>query len=314
MMDKKLLQQYVEGNVTAEEIEQVVDWLDASEEHVREFMAIHKLYDISLMNKPALEKPTFQPKFHIPLRKAGYELLKIAAVFLLIWAGMRLLNPPAPPETPMTYQTLFVPAGQRAELTLPDSTKVWLNAKSQLIYPAHFEKGNREVTLNGEAYFHVTHKEKQPFIVKTGKMDIHVLGTEFNVIAYADHSVSEVALLKGRINVKLPGVAKTYIMKADENIRFRDGKLYTSLISDYEHFKWREGLICFHNETVGDMIEKLQVYYDVRIEAKKTNLLKLRYTGKFRSKDGVEQVLKVLQLEHKFTYTKDNELNVITIK
>ncbi|MDR3260349.1 MAG: FecR domain-containing protein [Tannerella sp.] len=314
MMEKKLLQQYVEGNVTAEEIEQVVDWLDASEEHVREFMAVHKLYDISLMNKPAFGTPAILPKRHVHLRKAAYELLKIAAVFLVIGGGMHLLNRQAPPETPMAYQTLFVPAGQRAELILPDSTKVWLNAKSQLVYPAHFEKGNREVTLNGEAYFQVTHREKQPFVVKTGQMDIHVLGTEFNVIAYAGQSVSEVALLKGSVHVKAPGIAQGYTLKADENIKFRDGKLHTSPISDYDHFKWREGLICFHNETVGDMIEKLQVYYDIRIEADKASLLKLRYTGKFRTKDGVEQVLKVLQLEHKFTYARDNELNVITIK
>jgi ferric-dicitrate binding protein FerR (iron transport regulator) len=312
MMDRILLQRYVEGNVTTEEIEQVVDWLDASEEHVREFMAIHKLYDISLMNKPAFVKSTFQRKPQNHFRKIGYELLKIAVVFLVIWVGMRFLN--HTPETPMRYQTLFVPAGQRAELILPDSTKVWLNAKSQIIYPANFEKGNREVSLNGEAYFQVTHKEKQAFIVKTGKMDIQVLGTEFNVIAYADQPVSEVALLKGSINVKLPGIAQIYTLNADENIKLRDGELHRSQISDYEHFKWREGLICFNNETVGDIMEKLQVYYDVRIVANKTNLLKLRYTGKFRSKDGVEQVLKVLQLEHKFTYIRDNELNLITIK
>jgi ferric-dicitrate binding protein FerR (iron transport regulator) len=172
MVDKNLLQQYVEGNVTTEEIEQVVDWLDASEEHVCEFMAVHKLYDISLMNKPALGTPIFQRKPQNHFRKIGYELLKIAVVFLMIWAGMRFLN--HTPETPPTYQTLFVPAGQRAELILPDSTKVWLNAKSQIIYPTDFEKGNREVTLNGEAYFQVTHKEKQAFIVKTDKMDIQV--------------------------------------------------------------------------------------------------------------------------------------------
>jgi ferric-dicitrate binding protein FerR (iron transport regulator) len=121
-------------------------------------------------------------------------------------------------------------------------------------------------------------------------------------------------LLKGSISVKLPGTTQTYAMKADENIKLRNGELYMSQISDYEHFKWREGLICFNNETVGDIMEKLQVYYDIRIEAEKSKLLKLRYTGKFRTKDGVEQVLKVLQLEHKFTYIRNNDLNLITIK
>lgn len=79
------------------------------------------------------------------------------------------------------------------------------------------------------------------------------------------------------------------------------------------YFLWREGLLCFNDISVRDMIEKLKLYYGVDIVVNNTRILKNRYTGKFRTKDGVEHVLKVLKLNNKFTYTKNDETNVITI-
>ena len=81
-----------------------------------------------------------------------------------------------------------------------------------------------------------------------------------------------------------------------------------------DYFKWKEGLLCFNNQPIHVIIDKLRLYYDVRIEVADLPFLEERYSGKFRVKEGIEQVLKVLQLEHKFTYVKDNELNLITIK
>ncbi|MDR0429759.1 MAG: FecR family protein [Tannerellaceae bacterium] len=313
-MDKELLQRYVEGNVTIEEIGTVVDWLDASEENVREFMALHKLYDISLLNKQAYKQATSASKQTIPFKKMAYELLKIAAIFLILWIGMQWFYNRPEEENVMAYQTLSVPAGQRAELTLPDNTKVWLNAKSKLTYPTNFEKGSRKVELDGEAFFDITYLEKQPFIVQTDKMSIEVLGTEFNVVDYTDHNISDVSLLKGSVKLKANGVSQEYILKVNEKVQLKDGKLHTSAIVDLDYYKWKEGLLCFNNETVGDIIKKLQLYFDIKIDVKRQELLKFRYTGKFRTKDGVEQVLKVLQLEHKFSYVKNSELNTITIK
>lgn len=316
-MDKKLLQRYIEGNVSTEEIESVVNWLDKSEENVREYMALHKLYDISILNKQAYNQPTRSSKKRIfPFRTIIYESLKIAAIFLIVWIGIKkYTDKPEQPLQPIAYQTLYVPAGQRAQLTLSDSTTVWLNAKSKLIYPTNFEKDKRIVKLEGEAYFDVTHSDKQPFIVKTDKMDIEVLGTSFNVTDYADYNMHEVSLLKGSIKLKTSSLPQGYIVKVDECVKIDEGKIKVSTIKNHDHFKWKEGLLCFDNETVESIIQKLQLYFDVRINiAKSTKLLKLRYTGKFRVDDGVEQVLKVLQLEHGFSYTRDNEQNLITIK
>lgn len=311
-MDKDILQRYVEGNVNPEEIIAVVDWLDADESHVREFMALHKLNDISLLNQADNRADNQKKKRTVSFRKIGYELAKIAAILIIFWGGTKLFETNTTEESIITYQTLYVPAGQRAELILPDSTRVWLNAHSKLIYPVSFGKGNRQVELNGEAYFDVVHNEKQPFIVKTRQMDIQVLGTEFNVTSYS--SDFEVSLLRGCIELSSPNLSSTYRMKEKEHIKLKNNKLIINNITDYDYFRWKEGLICFNNESVATIIEKLKLYYDINIETHNKKFLNSRYSGKFRTKDGIEQVLKVLQIEHKFSYTKNNDLNLITIK
>ncbi len=313
-MDKEILQRYIEGNVTPEEIITVVDWLDTDENNVREFMALHKLNDISLLNQPENQTDISKKKKTISFRQIGYELAKIAAILIIFWGGTKLYETTTTKEDVITYQTLYVPAGQRAELLLPDSTRVWLNARSKLVYPISFGKGTRHVELNGEAYFDVIHNEKQPFVVKTSLMDIQVLGTEFNVTAYSGSSDFEVSLLRGSIELSSPNLSSGYRMKEKENIKLQNNKLISKNISDYDYFRWKEGLICFNNESVATIIEKLKLYYDIDIEVYNPKFMNSRYSGKFRTKDGIEQVLKVLQIEHKFTYTKNNDLNLITIK
>ncbi|MDR2120035.1 MAG: FecR domain-containing protein [Tannerella sp.] len=309
-MDKKLLLRYVEGDVTREEAETVAAWLNERDAHVREYMALHKLYDISVWNDAVHRRA--KARKNRRARKIILELAKIAAVFLIAFTGIRYLDGRQMP--PVVFHTLFVPAGQRAELTLSDGSEIWLNAQSRLTYPAVFDGDTREIQLDGEGFFHVASDAGRPFTVKTKAMDVQALGTEFNVVAYASHPVTEVSLLEGRVALKPAGSDRSLLMKAGESVRYHAGDFSSSVIRNYDYFKWKEGLVCFDEATVGAIVEKLELYFDVKIDVKKPRLLDYRYTGKFRSKDGVEQVLKVLQLEHKFTYARDNERNVITIK
>ena len=312
-MDKKLLQKYVEGNVTIEEVEAVVDWLDSDERHVKEFMALHKLHDISVLNQPKFGQNQVKKK-GMAFSRITIELVKVAAVALMLIGGKFLFDTIMQTEESLQYQTLYIPAGQRAELILPDSSRVWLNAHSKLIYPVSFQKDKREVRLDGEAYFDVKHNESSPFVVKTKEMDIKVLGTEFNVSAYSETPELKIALLKGHVELQPTDFSRTYLMQPGEQIWYKEGRYVAYRIKDMDYFRWKEGLLCFNNQPIKEIMEKLQLYYDIRIEVGNRPFLHERYSGKFRVKDGVEQVLKVLQLEHKFTYTKDNELNQITIK
>lgn len=312
-MDKKLLQKYVDGTISSDDVETVVDWLDADENHVKEFMALHKLYDISILNQ-SIQEQRKKKGYRVVFRSIVKELLKVAAIALILLGVNSLLQKEIVEEPPLLYQTLYVPAGQRAELTLPDSTKVWLNAHSKLVYPVNFRQGSRQVELDGEAYFDVRHDNESPFIVKTKSMDVKVLGTEFNVLAYSEVGEFNISLLRGSVELSAPDLSRKYRMTAGEQVYYKDGKYVSAPIGYMDYFKWKEGLLCFNNQSIGIIIDKLRLYYDIRIEVADLPFLKERYSGKFRVKDGVEQVLKVLQLEHKFTYVKDNELNLITIK
>ena len=116
-MDKKLLQKYVEGSITAEEVETVVDWLDADEKHVKEFMTLHKLYDISILNQSTQGRKK-EKVARTVFRRIVIELLKVAAIALILFSGNFLLQKDDQMESLPSFQTLYVPAGQRAEIIL----------------------------------------------------------------------------------------------------------------------------------------------------------------------------------------------------
>lgn len=335
---EELLLRYIRGDASAEEKRQIIDWIEEKPENRRQYFALRKLYDISLWNaeacvteavagpertaaagvspekvSAAAEIPYFKPTGRgFALRRIATEGAKIAAILLIGFFAARYFFTADPGQPRM--QTIRVPAGQRAELTLADGTGVWLNSRSTLTFPDRFEAGKREVELDGEGYFTVTHDRRNPFTVKTAKYDIRVLGTEFNVKAYRESEWFETALLKGSVEIAGAGQAQALRLKPNEIAAAHAGPLQKTTISDYNYFKWKDGLFCFENETVENLIEKMQLYYDIRIEVRRPSLLRHRYSGKFRIKDGIEHVLKVLQLKHKFTYTKDEELNLIIIE
>jgi len=315
-MNSEILQRYISGQATEKEKLYVTVWLQESDEHVREYMAQRKLYDIALWHTElvatAEKKETAKKRSLHPL---WLEFAKIAAVFAIAFIGTYYWFGKDPvKETVPSFQSIYVPAGQRAEIILADSTKVWLNSRSTLTFPGDFTGDVRNVKLDGEGYFSVARNTKHPFIVETNKCNIKVLGTEFNVMAYAGDSIWETSLLKGSVEILLPG-SSVNGMRLEPNTMatLKGNKLVKGAIKEPEHFLWREGLICFNNISVKEMIDKLKLYYGVNIVVNNTSILENRYSGKFRAKDGVEHVLKVLRLNIKFTYTKDDENNVITI-
>lgn len=315
-MNQELLNKYIAGDATPEEKEEVARWLDADKKNMKEFLALRKLYDISIWQQE--QTPVAKDKLSLgnkrwTLRSASFELAKVAAIFILAFTIVYsfLINED---NDSAKMQTIFVPPGQRVELTLTDGTKVWLNAKTTFTFPDKFTANNRRVTLDGEGYFDVTKNPEKPFIVNTERYDIKVMGTEFNVTAYFGSSVFETSLLKGAVEVFSPAKDTKVSLEPHMRTYEENGILKKDTIEHENYFLWKEGLICFYDEPVDKMIKKLQLYYDVKIDVQNKTLLNNRYSGKFRTKDGVEHVLKVLQLNNKFSYEKDNDRNLITIK
>lgn len=209
-------------------------------------------------------------------------------------------------------QELYVPPGQRAQLTLPDGSIVWLNAGSRLSYPSVFTK-ERKVILSGEGFFDVAKNEKQPFIVSTNSMDIKALGTQFNVFSYPEADYASVYLLEGSVKA-YHSVSESagIILKPDQYLVQKNGQFKLGT-ADPDNLLWREGIYTFNRQKLGSIIKKLELYYDVDIVVKHAEILNYEYTGKFRQRDGVLEILRIIQEIHRFNILEKKELNQIVL-
>lgn len=311
-MEKELLHKYFRGDTSPQEEKQVMDWAEASAGNYRQYLEERKIWNALLIHYTTsaekVEAFSAQNKSFI-LWKIGSIAASIALLISLSWIIFT-----ANKEEPQSLQAVMVPAGQRVQLVLGDGTKVWLNSKSTFTYPTSFGKNIREVELDGEGYFEVTKNEKAPFIVKTRKYDIKVLGTTFNVSAYQNKlSAFETSLLEGAIDVSTGDQTEWISLTPNEKVTEIDGILQKDTINNPEHLRWREGLICLDDEPFENLMRKFAVYYGIDIVINNPNVLKYKCTGKFRQTDGIEYALRVLQKDVKFKYLRDDELNSITI-
>lgn len=310
-MDDKLLQLYFEGRTTEEQSRLITEWLDADAANMKHYQQLCRLYEISFWHEEQkVVTKSLKEKFRWQLLLK--ETVKIAAVFML---GVMLNHWFSPGvEEVIAMQTIHVPAGQNAQLTLADGSKVWLNAGSTLNFPTRFVEGKRRVTLDGEGFFEVKANKEKPFIVSTSTYDVKALGTSFNVHAYNQSKEFETALLTGKVEISDRMTNHSISLTPNNRAVIGDGGLSVIPIESADYFLWREGILYF-DEPLTEVLEKLELYFDVNIHVNNKSVLenKRHCTGKFRTRDGLDHILSVLQLTNHFTYKKDEEKNLITI-
>ena len=215
----------------------------------------------------------------------------------------------------MLMNTITVPAGQTVSMTLADGTKIWLNARTTLKYPSVFTGDRREIILDGEGFFDVTHDPKRPFTVHTSKYTIQALGTQFNVEAYSQNADFNASLLDGSVRItSITDTAQTVILLPNTLARLHEGRLIYETISDFDHFRWREGLISFKNMPFEELMERFEKCYGIKIVVQNNSVNNYKPTGKFRKSDGIDYALRVLQRNFRFRFERDEEDHVIYIK
>lgn len=309
-MNTEKLNKYFKGDSSQAEKEEVQLWIEENEKNKQEFMSLRTLYDISLGVLP--EDLNQQQPVHKKNKNIIFEWMRIAAAVVLTFMISYYYVSGSKEEVEM--QTLHIPAGQRAELILADGTKVWLNALTTLTFPSQFTKSARKVYLDGEAYFDVKHDDDKKFTVNIGKYNVNVLGTEFNVAAYSKKELFETSLIRGAVEIETVNGGQRLLLTPGNKACLKGSKLVASPILDYDSFLWRDGIISFKNERIEDIFHKLELYYDIEICNEKNAIKDIRYTGKFRTKDGIEHVLNVLKIPTGMDYIKDSSKNKITIK
>ncbi|MDD2954140.1 MAG: FecR domain-containing protein [Parabacteroides sp.] len=319
---------YFSGEITADEKRRLFSMMETDSDLRKQFGDAQNLHALTSL-LPEKEDRAFATGKLLEFKQArrkekhtisykhiiGYAAAVCVAV-LSTWMIMSRDTEVLPEAAPLiAYAEFATPSGQRAKVKLPDGTTVWLNARSVLRYPSQFTGGVRKVELNGEAFFEVSRDEKKPFVVSTEKLDIKVLGTEFNVFAYKGRNEFHTSLVEGSVKIyDSRDEAHALFIKPNERVDLVGDKLRKSSFDSMDFLLWREGIYAFDDVTFNEIIKKLELYYDVNIVVKNTKLDTYKFSGKFRQRDGVESVLRTLQKVKRFSFVKDEELNRITIR
>ncbi len=164
----------------------------------------------------------------------------------------------------VTYNTLSTPRGGQYQLTLPDGTRVWLNAASSLHFPTAFTGNHRTVELTGEGYFEVAALPGKPFLVKANGADITVLGTHFNVMAYANEQAMAVTLLEGAVNVGRNATVKKLLPGQQARIT-GNNSIMISGADVQEAVAWKNGYFIFDRADITTVMRQLERWYDIEV-------------------------------------------------
>ena len=225
--------------------------------------------------------------------------------------------------------------GSKSFIKLPDGSQVWLNADSKLTFKENFGDKTREISLNGEAFFDVFHDADHPFIIHTGKVDIKVLGTTFNIRNYALDKTMEATLIKGKIEVTLTDrpdekifihpqekiiISKESSIPANNKIKSGNGVVaINKVILTTVTFKdsliaetgWMKDKMVFVNQSLEKIAEELERKFAVTIVFKKNAVKQYRYTGVF-DKETVSEIFHIIQLSRKINYIiNDKTITII---
>ena len=299
-MDRNVLHRFFAGTASFEEEEAVCDWVDASNKNREELIRERKYFDVLLLHKTK-NSSMVQSGHRFSLPFVIRESLKIAAaISVLLVSVLYISNNVGKPAPVLEMNKIVVPPGQRANLTLSDGTNVWLNACSEMTYPASFSEDIRRVSLKGEAYFDVSKDVEHPFVVQTKKCDIKVLGTEFNVRVNEAESDCEFSA-----SIRLAPMQKA---------EWTGGKMVVESIRNLDDYRWKEGLICFEDIRFADLMKRFEKTYDIRIVIQNKSLHDYKCSGKCRVSDGVDFILQVLQRSTRFTFSRSDDNTIIYIK
>ncbi|WP_343306601.1 FecR domain-containing protein [Chitinophaga niabensis] len=205
------------------------------------------------------------------------------------------------------YNTLIVPYGRRAHITLEDGTVAWLNAGSRMIYPVVFDGLKREVFLEGEAYFDVSQKADVPFFVYTNKLRTTVLGTGFNVSAYADDAEQSVVLVSGNVKVKANSSNNEQLLSPGEKAGFTisDERLSKQTVNTLEYTSWKDGKLQFEHAPLNHIVKRLGRYFNIRITLQASE--QATFSGDLDLADDVETVLDAVSASTGLTYKRTEE-------
>lgn len=317
-MDTYLLIRYLKCTVTPEEEAVVQEWLanDPDGSHEKQYKEAHLIFNGMTVHADGFAAQ----KKRTASRARKYILAAMnaaAVVVLLFGVGLWVRNDTLDGVSSKT-ERIRVPAGKSLCMTLEDGTEMWLNAGSDVEYPAVFSRTCRNVKVHsGEVLFNVTPDGKRPFHVDSYAARISVLGTKFNVKVDEENGKYSAALLRG--SIKVTGNSdknETYILKPDDIVELVGNRLRVSSVEDAElQACWTSGLINVAGVQFDELMKTFELAFDVDIIIERDTMPEISLTrGKVRISDGLNHALDMLRLASDFDYGHDYQANTVTIR
>jgi transmembrane sensor len=302
-----LIQKYLQDQSTEEENKQLHQWMLQSPENEKRFFAEKDIWDTAGFHAnrkeynihPELE--LFKKRIEgISHRKSILfrRMLQMAAMLLVTfglgWATRFISLKQEAEPIQITMQEIFVPKGQVNQVFLADGTRIWMNSETRIIAPSQFSSNERMVKLSGEAFFEVAKDKNRPFRVEVSGQQIEVLGTCFNVRAYANSNEIETTLETGLIRLQTGNL--TTLLKPGEQSVFdkTTNKLIVANVDPLTAGAWKSGRYEFQNKDLLEVFKLVERWYDVEITADEAYFRGMHFSGVIKRNKDVKHFLELL--------------------
>lgn len=302
---KALLERYRNNQCTAEEKKALEEWFDAQSEAGQWEWSDLEQQSTDARIKSNIDQQLFGKK------RTLWPLLRVAAILVLLLGSLFFFrNDLHDWADPVVMIEKKVEDGKQLQLTLPDGSKVWLNAGSKFSYPDRFSRGKRQVFLSeGEGYFDISHDPSSPFIVTSKGVNTKVLGTAFNIKAYHYLSNIQVAVTRGKVQVSDTANVKAMILLPNQQLSIdtKNGAMDKREVDASTTIVWQRGDFSFNNDRLLDVCAVLTKKYHLNFHFKQADIQDYRITAGFVSKDQIQDILTVLASANNLSYQQKGQ-------
>lgn len=241
-------------------------------------------------------------RFFIGFSRVAAILIIPLCIALFFWLQHKNVRGELEAQTLVT-----APRGTIKQVALPDGTQVWLNSGSSLSYNKSFNDKMRKVILMGEAYFEVTKNPERPFVVHGNELSVKVLGTKFDVRSYSEDSKVNVTLMEGSVRLEdSQSDASVGLLQPDQVVTLnkQSGKVAVKKVDARNANEWMRGTLLFDDEEMDQIAHSLEREYNVLIRFQDNNIKRLRFYGRFKKTQSLDEILNIVVSRQGFHYQR----------
>jgi ferric-dicitrate binding protein FerR (iron transport regulator) len=300
---KELYEKYISNMATEQEIRLLVSFINTSP-------SIQELLEQQILNSSSETSDAIRQRMYNHIRRrihAEEKRRKAAVANVWRWMAAAVIVgaafvfgryyhiPVHEAQLPAEEWVITTDRGEKAGMTLPDGSRVWLNVASRLTVSSAYNKEERRLRLDGEAYFEVATDAAKPFVVDCSDISVEALGTTFSVKAYGEDATAYAVLVEGKVHVAMP--EQEAEMKAGERVVFNKStqEVFTEMVNPNYFTEWRKNRLRFENETFEEIAKNIARIYNIDYSFADESIKALTFTGTLNN-NNLEAILSSITL------------------